>query len=73
MWILHLIDKFSYCPFLPNLNLGGFQSKCLAFYKLPTEIAVFPSVDLKKNKQKKTQAGLLACRAETLVLEVLKS
>ncbi|KAI4575373.1 hypothetical protein MJG53_011576 [Ovis ammon polii x Ovis aries] len=27
MWILHLADKLSYCPSLPNLNLGDFQRK----------------------------------------------
>ena len=55
MWILHLADKFSYCPSLPNLNLGDFQSKCLDFYKLSTDIAVFPVLILgKQNKTKQS-------------------
>lgn len=61
MWILHLADKLSSCPSLPNLNLGHFQSKCLDFYNLSTDIAVFPVLIWGK-KKKKTVLLALSCR-----------
>lgn len=42
MLILNLIDRFSYSPFNPNVNLGNVQRKCVRFCKVPSEIAVSP-------------------------------
>lgn len=59
MWILHLADKLSSCPSLPNLNLGHFQSKCLDFYNLSTDIAVFPVLIWGKKKKQNCPFGFV--------------
>lgn len=42
MLIWNLIDRFSYSPFNPNVNLGNIQRKRVHFCKVPPEIAVSP-------------------------------